>query len=239
MSGRNRWPTLGILLTAHLTFTLVLWLVLGIVSAVTTAGLWWFGNVDESIWHNVATQVPRWFLMGLGIDAISTYLRLNVAHGRTRGDFLRQLWPYFVGLAVSAALLQTIGYLVEGGVYAAAGWSHDLPSAALFGNANDFAGIFATYTLFLLLWTIAGALVSAAFSRSVLTGLSTIPLALLIISPGEILLGPTGFLGIGNVLSGVGGSTVVGVGWGVVAAVVGCAAIWGIARDTPLRPKVA
>ncbi len=239
MSGRNRWPTLGILLSAHMTFALILWLVLGLVTALVTAGIASFGHVAESIWHTVATQVPRWFLLGLGADAISTYLRLHVAHGRTRGDFLGQLWPYFVGLAVISALLQTVGYLVEGGVYAAAGWAHDLPSAALFGTAGDFAGIFATYTLFLLLWTIVGALVSLAFTRGFLTGLATLPLALLVVSPGEILLGPTGFLGIGNVLSGLGISTAVGVGWGVVAAVAGCAAIWGIARDTPLRPKVA
>jgi len=61
----------------------------------------------------------------------------------------------------------------------------------------------------------------------------------LIVAPGESLLGANGFFGIGNVLSELGVSTAVGVGWGVVAAVAGCAAIWGIARDIPLRPKVA
>jgi hypothetical protein len=230
---------LYILLSAHVTFVLILWLVLGVVSALITTGIGVFGYVPESIWDYVATQVPRWFLLGIGGDAISTYLRLHLANGRTRGDFLRQLWPYFVGLAVVAAALQTVGYLIEGGVYAAAGWPHRPQSAVLFSSSDDFVGIFATHTLFLLLWTMVGALISVAFIKGPLTGLLTLPLAVLVVAPGESLLGANGFLGIGNILSEVGVSTAAGAVWGVAAAAACCAAIWGIARDIPLRPKVA
>lgn len=238
MTTRTRWPMLGVLLTAHLSFAVILWLLLMVVSAAITLGIATWGHIDQSIWHHVATQVPRWFALGLGVDAITTYLRLHLAHGHTRRDFLRQLWPYFVALAAVLALMVAIGYLVERGAYAMADWPHRLPYPAMFHATTDFLGILGTFTLTLLMWAVIGALFGAAFTRDFLLGLATIPIGLLIILPTETLVGTTGIPLIREVTSNLRLPELTSVGLALVGVVAGCAILWGIVRDIPLRARV-
>lgn len=236
----NRWPMLRVMLTAHGWFALIGWVVLVVVTAAVTTGLAIWSHVDYSTWNYTATQVPRWVALGLGFDVITTYLRLHVAHGRTRGDFLRQLWLYLVGLAVLVALLLTVGYVVERGVYALLGWQPRLQAVApLFESTDDVLGIFGGLTLMILIWTAAGVLAGAAFARHVLLGLVMIPLGLLLIAPTELLVGATGVPLFRDTVHALGLTTVAGFGIGVAAIAVACTAIWGILRDIPIRPKVA
>jgi hypothetical protein len=235
----NRWPMLRVMLTAHGWFVLIGWVVLAVVTAAVTLGISIWSHVDYSTWNYAATQVSRWVVLGLGYDAITTYLRLHVAHGRTRGDFLRQLWLYLVGLAVIVTSLLTVGYVVERGVYALAGWQPRLQAVArLFESTGDVLGIFGGLALMVLLWTTAGVLAGAAFARHVLLGLAVIPLGLLIITPTEILVGEVGVPLFRDTVHSLGLTTVEGFGIGVAAIAVGCVAIWGILRDIPVRPKV-
>lgn len=234
----NRWPMTRIMLTAHVWFALISLLVLMVVGALVTVGISIWGNVDQSVWHYVATQVFRWIAVGLGFDAISTYLRMHLAHGRTRRDFLRQLWVYFVGLAAAFGVLLTIGYLVERGVYALVGWPHKLQPAALFDSSGDVLGIFGGLALMMLLWTIAGAMVHAAFTRNVLLGVAAIPVGLALISPTELLVGANGVPIFRDMVASWGLSTIATAGIAVAFIAVGCAATWGIVRDMPMRPRV-
>lgn len=234
----NRWPMTRIMLTAHVWFALIAWMVLMVVAALVTGGIAIWGNVDQSVWHYIATQVSRWLAVGLGFDAISTYLRMHVAHGRTRRDFLRQFWVYVVGLAVAFGVLLTIGYLVERGVYALVGWPHKLQAAALFDSSGDVLGIFGGLALMMLLWTIAGAMVHAAFTRNVLLGIVTIPVGLLLISPTELLVGANGVPIFRDTVASWGLSTGATAGIAVACVAVGCATTWGIVRDIPMRPRV-
>jgi hypothetical protein len=238
MTTRTRWPMLGVLLTAHLSFAVILWLLLMVVSAAITLGIATWGHIDQSIWHHVATQVPRWFALGLGVDAITTYLRLHLAHGHTRRDFLRQLWPYLVALAAALALMVAIGYLVERGAYALADWPHRLAYSAIFHATTDFLGILGTFTLTLLLWTVIGALLGAAFTRNVLLGLATIPIGLLIILPTESLVGTTGIPLVREATADLRLPALTGVGLALAGAVLGCVVLWRIVRDIPLRARV-
>lgn len=234
----NRWPMLRIMLTAHVWFALISWMVLMVVAALVAVGIAIWGNLDQSVWHYVATQVTRWIAVGLGFDAISTYLRMHIALGRTRRDFLRQSWVYVVGLATAFGVLLTIGYLVERGVYVLAGWPHKLQPAMLFDSSGDVLGIFVGLTLMMLLWTIAGAMVHAAFTRNVLLGILTIPVGLLLISPTELLVGANWVPIFRDTVASWDLPVIANAGIAVACVAMGCAATWGIVRDIPMRPKV-
>lgn len=235
----RRLPLLRVLLTAHVSFVMIVWLALAVVTALATLGMTLWGHVDTSTWHYTATQVPRWFALGLGFDLINTYLRLHVSHGRTRREFLRQLWPYFVSLSAVFALLIAISYVIERGVYALAGLSHQLRSPALFGSPDNFLGVFGAFTLMLTLWTIAGALLAAAFTRNVVLGLFTVPIGLLLVVPSEFLVGSIGVPLFRDVIETLRLPALTGIGLCLVGVVVGCAALWGVVRDIQVRPKIA
>lgn len=238
MMTTSRWPTFRVMLTAHLAFALLVALVIAVGTAAVTAGLAVWGHVDRSIWHYGVTQILRWFVLALGVDAITTYLRLQIAHGRTRGDFLRQLWPYLVALATSFALLVAVGYLVEGGVYSLADTPHALPTPTMFGTTGNIPGIIGAFALMFLLWVIAGVLLAAAFTRNFLLGLLTVPVGLLIVVPSELLAGTTWVPLLQNLPEAWQLSTTTSVLLGLVAIAVGVTAIWGIVRDMPMRPRV-
>jgi hypothetical protein len=230
---------LRVLLTAHLWFALLVWVGIVVLMAAVTTGTAIWGHVDRSIWHYPATFAARWFAFALGVDAITTYLRLHVAHGRTRRDFLRQLWPYLLVLAAFLALLVTIGYQLERGVYALAGWPHRLQSPALFSTTDNIPGLIGAFTLTFVLWAIAGVLLAAAFTRNVLLGLIAVPVGLLVITPSEFVAGTTAVPLIQDVMEALRLPTATSIGFGLVGIVVGGAAVWGIVRDMPVRPKVA
>lgn len=234
----RRLPMLRVMLTAHVSFVLIVWLALAVLSALVTLGTTIWGHVDTSTWHYIATQVPRWFVLGIGYDAINTYLRLNVAHGRTRRDFLRQLWPYFVIISAFFALLVAIGYVVERGAYTLADLSHRLQSPTLFGSPGNVPGVVGAFTLMFLLWMVAGALFAAGFGRHILLGLLTVPIGLLLIVPSEFLVGSIGVPLFRDLIASLGMPGITGVGVSLAGVAVGCVALWGIVRDMPVRPQV-
>jgi hypothetical protein len=229
---------LRVLLTAHLWYALLGWLALAGLTAMVTAGTAAWGHVDRSFWHYPATLAARWFAFGLGIDAINTYLRLHVAHGRTRRDFLRQLWPHLLVLATTLALLVAIGYLIERGVYALAGWPHRLPSPGLVGTIGNLPGAIGAFTLMFVLWAIAGVLLTAAFIRNVLLGLITVPIGFLIITPSELVAGNTAVPLIQDVMQVLHLPAAASIAFGLAGIAVGCAVVWRIVRDMPVRPRV-
>lgn len=232
------WPTFRIMLAGHLWFMSFLWLGLLVLTAGITAGIAIWGTVDRSVWHYMSTQVMRWIVAGLGYDAIVTYLRLSVANGRTRKDFLRQLFPYLAVLAVASALMTTIGYQIERGVYALAGWPHELTTPTTFGTTGNIPGIIGSFAFMFALWAVAGAMFTAAYQRHVLLGLLAIPLAFAIISPGEYVAGTDGVPFVQDMTEALLLPAAASIGFGLLAMVVGGAAIWGIVRDMPLRPRV-
>lgn len=234
-----RLPLLRVLLTSHVTFLFVLWLPTMVVSAAILAGVGLWGTVDQSIWHYVATQVPRWVVVGLGVDAVTTYLRMNIAHGRTRRDFLRQLWPYFAALAVALAAMVTTAYQIERGVFAIFGWHHRLPFATLFGDTGNVPGLVGVFTLMFLLWSVAGVMIAAGFTRNMLLGFATIPLGLLIVAPSEVLVGLNGVPLFDTLTEPLRFPLLTAVAVCLGGAALGCAVIWGIVRDIPVRAKVA
>lgn len=233
------WPLLRVLLTSHVSFLFLLWLPAMVVSAAILAGVALWGTVDQSIWHHIATQVPRWVVLGLGTDAITTYLRLNLAHGRTRRDFLRQLWPYVAGMAVALALMITIAYQIERGAFEVLGWEHRTAFPTLFGDTGNILGLFGVFALMLLLWSIAGVMIAAGFTRNILLGVVTIPVGLLIVAPSEVLVGLNGIPLFEQLTEPLRFPLLTALGVSLGGAVLGGLVTWGIVRDIPVRPKVA
>lgn len=234
-----RWPMLRVLLTAHVGLSVILWVPTMALSALILTGVGLWGTVDRSIWHYIAAQVPRWFALSLGVDAITTYLRLNLAHGRTRRDFLRQLWPYTAGLAAVLAVLVTIGYQIERGAFALLGWDHRTADPAQFGDTGNIAGILGAYTLMFLLWTLGGAMIAAGFSRNVLLGIVTIPIGLLIVAPTEVVAGINGVPLFNRLTDPLDFPMLTAVAVSLGGAVLSGLVTWGIVRDMPVREKVA
>lgn len=235
----GRWQLLRVLLTAHVSFALILAVPVMLLSALIVTGIAIWGDVDRSIWHYLATQVPRWLALALGVDAITTYLRINLAHGRTRRDFLRQLWPYFIGFAVSLGALVTIGYQLERGAYAVFGWEQRLVFPTLFGDTGNVLGTVGAYSLSLLMWTIAGTMIAAAFTRNPVLGVLTVLLGLVFVAPTEALVGLNGTPIFNELTENLSFPVLTTVVVCLGGAALQYAVTWGIVRDIPLRVKVA
>lgn len=237
----TRLPVLRALLTAHLSLVAIVWviMILGTHVILAVYELSSPADMDRSIWHYAATQVSRWLAFFCGIDAITTYLRLHVAHGRTRGDFLRQLWPYFIGLAAPLGLLLTLGYLVERLAYGFAGGKQHIMFAASFGDAGNYPGIFGAYTLTMVLFAVTGSLLAVAFTRNVLLGLALIPFAVVLVAPSEVLVGLNGIPKFTELLEELDFPQGLVVALSPAGVVLAGVVIWGLMRRMPLRPRVA
>jgi hypothetical protein len=234
----GRWQLLRILLTAHVSYALILAVPVVALSALIVGGITIWGEVDRSVWHYLATQAPRWLALGLGVDAVATYLRVNLAHGRTRRDFLRALGPYFIGLAIGLGAIVTTGYQLERALYAVFGWDQRLEFPTTFGGTGNVLGMLGAYSLSLLLWTIAGTMIAAAFTRNVVIGALTVLFGLLLIAPTEALVGRGGTPLLEKLTEHLTFPVATTVALCLVGAALQYAATWGIVRDIPLRVKV-
>jgi hypothetical protein len=235
----GRWQLLRVLLTAHVSYALILAAPVVVLSALIVGGIAIWGEVDRSVWHYLATQAPRWLALGLGVDAVATYLRINLAHGRTRRDFLRQLGPYFVGLAAALGAIVTIGYQVERGFYAVFGWDQRLVFTATYGDTGNVLGMLGAHSLSLLPWVLAGTMIAAAFARNVVTGALTVLFGLLLVAPTEALVGLNGTPLFEKLTEHLTFPVAATVAVCLGGAALQYAATWGIVRDIPLRVKVA
>lgn len=181
----NRWPLLRVLLSAHLTFLVMLWAMFTLLILVITTILVLVDADTDNIMHMVAAQAPRWLLFGLGLDAVSTYLRIHLAHGRTRREFTGQALANAGILSGVAALLLTAGYALEYGMralYDQFGWHSRVDGL----DPSTLPQAFGTYWLSLLMWTVAGLVIGLGFFRSPAHGIFSIPLGIVIVLPSII-----------------------------------------------------
>jgi hypothetical protein len=204
-------------------------------------------NVTEiriSGWE-VGTQLVRWFVGAMGGYATGLYLPLYVAHGWTRRDAARQTSVSSAVLALTIAVLVTIGFALESLVYRVAGWPQTIDGDHLFSTADQFGWILVEHALVFPVWIAAGALIGAAFQRDSLSGMVSIPVAAAPVVLTEIVVG-TGYLGPfrGRVLTE--SSLVPGAGSlalivpVVLLSVVGLAALtWLVVRNVAIRERGA
>lgn len=208
------------------------------VMVLVIAGL--RGPIEISGWE-IGSQLPRWYVGALGVYATAVYLPLYVAHGYARREIARQLPPAAAATVVLLAALMTLGYAIERGIYAAAGWSQELTQSHLYSTPTDYPLVFLEFLLLFSVWLTAGSFVGAGIYRNPGHGLYVIPLGLLMIGAAETVLSPgffevlTAFVRMID-LEGVSTTAAVLVSTACVA--VGLPLTWLFARDTPLRnPK--
>ena len=237
VATRRRWPLLRVLLTAHVPFMVLLWLLFTVVVMAITGIVAAAAGVSDTILHQLATQVPRWLLFGLGLDVVSTYLRIQLAHGRTRREFLGQAVVYSFAVSGVAAVLITLGYLLERGYYAVFGWSQTLPREVAFTTADQYPAILGSYWLSLLMWTVAGLVIGLGFFRGAGLGILTIPIGLAVVLPSLALFRNGGLPIIGESLADreLATGTLLAATTVLLAVAIGIA--WSIVRDVPMKTK--
>jgi hypothetical protein len=236
-TATRRWPLLRVALVSHLPFIALLWVPFTVLTLAVPVFIEMGGTVSQSAMHYAATQLPRWLMFGLALDMVSNTLRMHLAHGRTRREFVRQGLVDCVIMSGFAAVLITLGYLAERGFYAMFGWPQNLNREALFATADDYPAILGTFWLLFLMWTMAGLVIGLGFFHSSGAGLLTIPIGLVIALPTVILTGNSGFPVIGDDLVDLGLSEGVLLALNGSLLVVAVGIVWALARHVPMKSK--
>lgn len=233
VAERRAWSIARFPEPGALAFAVVIWLAFLLLVLIITAWIAIFRTVTGSVMEPL-TQLLRWFAFGTGIWLTGVYLRLHVAHGRTRRDFLRRASVYLVAFAALLAALTALGYLLELVVYQVFGWPHRFTRDYLFTAAGDVGPILLTYVLVYLAWTVVGAMVAATYLRLYWYGLLVaVPLGVAILAATEIGVGgrfdaPLITLGID-----VSGSMALALAGGIGGFAIGLAAVWALVREMP------
>jgi hypothetical protein len=233
----KRWPLLRVLVSSHLSFVAIAWVLFTVVAMVITGIVAVSGSVSTSILHHMTIQAPRWLMFGLGIDVVSSYLRMQLAHGRTRREFLGQAVLYAVVLSGFTAVLITFGYLLERGYYAVFGWSQRLSLESAFTAADQYPTILGMFWLSFLMWTIAGVVIGLGFFRDRALGALTIPIGLAIVLPSVALSRDGGLPVVGAKIADY--LITPGIVLTACAAlfVVAVAIAWAIVRNVPMKSE--
>ena len=155
-----------------------------VVASVITAR---FGGIDLSLWALITGQASKYWLLVLGVSLVVIQLKLYVANGVTRREFLLGAGAFGVVTALLFAALVPIGTGVEWLLRNAFGVAaNGYPDFSAGQALRDF-GYYAPGAIG---WLITGALVAAGFYRySWWAGLLlVIPFGLPLVVP-EMLLG--------------------------------------------------
>lgn len=209
--------------------------VMGLAVAVD---IW--GDIENSAWEQ-AMQPLRFGVVFIGVWVVDTYLAVYVAHGVTRREFAERTAAFVVAFGLMLGVLMAVGYALEGLVYDAMGWRHEITDERLFSAPDEWALIVMTFTFVFAFWTALGVLNITALRRDEgAWGLLTIPLSLVPLAAMEISLGgqlpsfvheALDFLSDPSVVAAIAIST--------VALVTLAAGTWALLRDIPIPAKTS
>lgn len=234
---RRTWRFPQLLLQDFLTLTLLLWGGYFILAMAVPTGVSFFKDITVSAW-GAFSGATLWYAAFIGGLVMYRSLPVHVAHGRTRRDFAVEAGIFIVIFAAFTALLVTLGFLLESGVYDIAGWPREAPEDHLFSSYGDLLLIFVEYWLTFLVWTAVGALIGAAWYQSEGLGvLSLIPAVILValvdIFTGASLGGP--FNVLDRFFSGETPSLGLAVLVSLTCFLITYRLIWWVIRDVPIR----
>jgi hypothetical protein len=230
------------LLGSQLWLAGLIWIGFVVVVALIATGVAIFGTLEGSAWE-VAAQFPRWYALFIGVALMREFLPLYIAHGQTRREFGAQAAVTVSLFAAFLAVLLVAGYLLESLIYRMADLDPSLSRTHLFAEPTQVHLVFLEYLIRFLTWTVAGALMGAAFYRWEGGGLLSLPVGVAMILVGEEAVGfeplPR-FIGrITDINLDIPDSMGFTLGAGFGVFVLGLALTWLIIRDTPLRNKPA
>jgi hypothetical protein len=234
------WRITRFLVLAHAALVFWAWILFAIVVTLIVAGIAIFGTIEMSIWDEAVRQVPRWFALGVFIYLMTVMLPLHVAYGESRRNVLRQGMVFAVLFSVALAGLVAVGYGIEALVYGAADWPQTVRGGqSMYSSVGQVPLILLAYTMNFLTWTGAGAFIGAAFYRFQGGGALTIPVGLLLITPGAIAVGGAGVPFLAGRLPDGGVAVPITVACCLLSFLVSWSLAWRIARDVPIRTRAA
>lgn len=236
-TAARSWWFLRIPLHGHLVVLTLIWAGSLVLSFVVTLAIHRFDDVTGSIWEVYAGIAP-WLMGFLGGYVMYVTVPLFISHGRTRrasfGD-----WALCASVsAVVAALLVTIGYLLEWGLYEIGGWPLTLTAEHLFAGHGDIGPISLEYLLTFLVWSSAGGFVGVSLYRMPKRGwLALIPGSLLVGIAGEVIRSPIGPFGaVADSWSALEGPSVpMSIAVAALCTSISVTSAWLVMRDMPLR----
>lgn len=237
MHDERTWAIARHRIAEDVVGSVVVWAIFTALVIAVGAAIAIFGTIGASVWEE-ASQFSRWYAGAVGVYLTTVYLPLYVAHGQTRREFARQTPPVVAMFAAVLAVLMTVGFVVEAGVYTAFDWPQELTREHLFDAPTDVGWVFVQFFLLLAVWTVAGTVVGAGFYRNPGLGIALLLGALPAVVLVEALIGPAWF-GLEGLLYPTlpAGS----VAWAVAVCLgvlgVGLAAMWLLVREMPLRNR--
>jgi hypothetical protein len=232
------WSIARMLFAGQLPFLLLAWVVFAAAVLVLTFAIDLRVTITRSVWDPAATIV-RWFALGYGFYFINSLLPVYVAHGRTRREFLRGLALFLVVGAAMVAALLTIGFALEGVLYRAMDWTHEVAPERLFDAAGPWPLVFLSYWAMLLIWTTIGVLLAAGFYRSGGGELVVILLALAMVVVTGYGIGFDGLPFVAGVVDVADVPLAETLGLCLAGLLPGAAVIWALVRDIPLRNRTS
>jgi len=224
-------------------FTTLAWIGFVVLVALITAVADHFTPIDNSAWESAARGIP-WFTLIIGVRVGSKLLPVSIAHGKTRRGFTIETVIFLAIYSLAAALLTTLGWVLERAFFAATGWSQALNDTHLFATAHVYPEIFIESWLIVLAWTAAGVLISAAYYRFDASGLLAIAPCLLISGVLQAAIGAGSTWGpltpiVDRVFDPGSPSVVVAIVTGLACFGLILAMAWMVIRDIPMRSKTA
>ncbi len=196
-----------------------------------------FGTLSGSVWDPLSS-ISYWYAAFIGGYAMFELLPKFVAHGRTRRDTAIEMAIFGAIHALALALVITVGFAIERGVYGIFDWPQGVPDDRMFDSFTNYPVIFLDALISLVVWTAAGALIGMGFYRDSVRGVVGVVIA----------------MGLGSLLSAATGASTgplvflaesIGDGWGTplvvvmsfVSLAIAAVVTWIYARDVPLRGK--
>jgi hypothetical protein len=220
----DRWAIARLLLATHLPFLALCWAVFAAAVLALALALSLRVDLDRSVWDS-AVSVVRWFALGYGVYFVNRLLPVYVAHGRTRREFATSLAVFLLVASAMVAALLVLGLALEGLLYRAMDWPHEVDIERLYDAAGQYPLVFVSYWALLLTWATMGLLLGAGFYRSNGGELVAIALALAMVVVTGFAIGFDGLPFLGSVVD-------------LASLLPGAAVTWALVRDIPIRNRV-
>lgn len=236
---QRTWRFPRIQLEDQLWLDLFVWAGAAVFSMAVVTVVSFFRSIEISAW-DIANGIAPWFIGIMSGWIMYTQVPLFVANGRTRRDSYIEWLIVAAIYPVWTALLTTIGYLIERGVYDLAGWSLSVNEDHLFTSHTDVGTIFVEYLLTFSVWVAVGGFVGVSLYRSQDIGwVSLIPAAFLLAFSGALDRGEIGFFGfITRLIPALDATSMaVAITMAVICSVIAVTLAWLVIQNMALRNK--
>lgn len=212
-----------------------------VAAVVALVAIFRADGIEVSGWEQ-ATRITRWYVGAIGGYFTAVYLPLYVTHGVTRREFTAQLPALVVAFVAMYAVVMTVGFGIESVAYRIFDWPQVLTDQHLFDRLSQVGLVLLEFVLTGLVWTVAGAVLGAAFYRNGLLGGVLVPVAVAMVwlteaATGTGYLGPFGaaFDAAPSWLTGLRAAPVWATAVAIVVAAAGLGLVHVLTRTMPIR----